>query len=221
MRRIILALLTLMLLVPVRLRAETPIYGVEVAVRSVTGSSGPLTSGMRVDALFFRTGLDGNPLTTDRLLLVLRNVEVDCSSPSANKDSRHPDVASLLLTQDQAKAVRALPAATVQLVVMSSPKRSRKSPDSGGVSMSPRNVTGRVSGDQIVYADVPPASQASDDQYVWLESSKSVLGRIVRYLVWPAVAFLMLKTLSGTIRGARRCRKIANGKRRTALKVAE
>jgi hypothetical protein len=217
MRRITLVLVILMLLVPVQLRAEAPRYAVEVAVRSVTGSFGPLTSGMRVDALFFRTG-DGNSMTT---LLVLRNVEVDCSPSSANKDGRHPEVASLLLTQDQAKAVRALPAAAVQLVVISSPKRPRKSPDSGRVSISPRTVTGRGSEDQIVYAEVPPPSQASDDQYVWFDASKSVVGRLLRYLVWPAVAFVMLKTFSGTIRGARRCRKTVSGKRRTALKVAE
>jgi hypothetical protein len=46
-------------------------------VWSVTGSSGSLTRGMRVDALFFRKGSDGNPLIKHQLLLILRNVEVD------------------------------------------------------------------------------------------------------------------------------------------------
>jgi len=176
---------------------------------------------MRVDALFFRKGLDTNSPTTPQLLLVLRNVEVDSNSPSANKDGGHPGIARLLLTKDQAKSVRALPAAEVQLVVIPSPKPSRNWPVSGEVSTSSRTATGRGSGGQLVYADLPPTSQASEEEYGRFDPSKSVLGRILPYIIWPAVIFLMLVTFSGTIRGARRCRNIAVVKRRTALKVTE
>ena len=167
---------------------------------------------MRVDALFFRTGLDGNPLTTHQLLLVLRNIEVDCSSRSARQRRQTSRGCQFVADPRSGQGCPGAPSGSgatgrdFESKTLAEAARFRRRPD------PPRTVTGRGSGDQIVYADVPPASQASDDEYVWLDASKSVLGPILRYLVWPAVAFLMLKTLSGTIRGARRCRKIVTGK---------
>jgi hypothetical protein len=209
--------LPLILLVPIRLGAATPVYAVEVSVWSVTGSSVSLHGGMRVDALFFRKGHDGSPLTPHELLLVLRNVEVERSSPSANKGDRNPpEVTSLLLTQGQAQDVRALPAAAVQLLVTSIPEGSGKSPHSEDISASPGSAARRGSTAAVqAYAPANWQGSADDELPVSRDLSKGVLGTLLRYFVWPTVGFLVLKTFAGTIRSARRSKSVIRKRRTT------
>ena len=206
------------LLVPIRVGAESPTYAVSVSVLSVTGSSGSLVSGMRVDALFFRKDRHGEPPLSNHLLLVLRNVEVDCGSTSATADAAKSKNVSLLLTEGHAQAVRALPASAVRLVVTSIPKGSRNLPDSAAVSAPARAVTRREKTNPV-YIHAPLDSQASvDNQWaISLDSAKGLPSSMLRYLIWPTDGLVVFKTLAGTIRGTMRCRKTVITRKRSAV----
>jgi hypothetical protein len=231
-----------MLVAPARLGAEAPLHPVEVSVWSVTGSYKSLSGSMRVDALFFRQGRDGKPLTTHEVLLVLRNVEIAGSSPSADKHKMVPMVTTLLLTSGQSQAVRALPPAVTQLVVIMAPQNSPHSPASSAVSVPPGTARDRSTepvtafpksrdlgpgpvpagtarhgantGATSGYASTESQAAAPDQYATPGDSSNTALGGVLRSLLWPTVGFLVLKTFAGTLRGVRRCRRNVTFRRR-------
>jgi hypothetical protein len=235
MRRILLCFL---LLIPavIRLEADVPLYAVAVSLWSVPGSSDSLTSGMHVDARFFLRGRDGKPLTSGEAILVLRNVEIGSNLPSANSGGENPNVASLLLTQSQVLAVRALPPTVVQLVSHDLPEHAqstgsraagelrppgnaiprdlRKPADSRAGSYSERMSDTHTARTEPAYAYTPPDWQIPEDNYYSGAgiSSKSLLGVVLSYVVWLAAGLLVLITLAGTMRSAKRCRKSLRGK---------
>jgi hypothetical protein len=85
---------------------------------TVSGYRGLLTPGMRVDAVFWAArGPDDGVEVTRRMLLVLQNVKVLASVGSGAEMGRHPQITTLLLTDDQVNAVKGLQPSVLELIV--------------------------------------------------------------------------------------------------------
>jgi hypothetical protein len=202
------ALLVLAATASIPLRADSPRVSVDVSVSKVIGLSELLTRGMRVDALFFAKNEDGTSRMSRRLLLVLRNAVVTYSSA----EDRYPIIASLLLTMGQAQAVAALPPAVVELVVTSLPEVSAKAREARHATAPPDpppppgGKRHRGADPRYAFVEAAPPDTGDNRFAAWLGSSNSSSARIARVLIWPIFLFLVFKTCTGTLRGARRSR---------------
>jgi hypothetical protein len=90
------------------------------------GLLGHLTSGMRVDALFYAAGTDGAPYVPEHFLYALRNAEV-ISSAAARKSDRGTifQRTTVRLSGEQLLEIQALPPAAVEILVVQAATPSR------------------------------------------------------------------------------------------------
>src|SRR5262250_928627 len=114
MDRVTVWLISLMLMLSMRpagaVGVQSPAQSLEIPVSKITGFSGTLTRGMRVDVLFLAAGTDGAPTIPRHLHFALRNAEV-ISSVWA-RDSGGGIISqrtTLRLPQEDVRAIKALP----------------------------------------------------------------------------------------------------------------
>ena len=188
-------LISLMLLVAGRLSGESglpsPTQSLEVPVAKITGFSGTLTRGMRVDALFFAAGAEDARVNGRQLVLALRNVEV--ISSVAVRDFGRGAISqrtTLRLTGEQVRTIQKLPPAAVEITVMKTSAGSRahsRTTDGAAPRRAGRHARAKPESGQ----GVAPEASSPDQTWQYSSSSAGLWPTLWRSVIWGAVAGLV------------------------------
>jgi hypothetical protein len=166
---------------------------------TVSGYRGLLTPGMRVDAVFWAKGPDDGVEVPRRMLLVLQNVEVLASVGGGAETGRHPQIATLLLTDDQVNAVKGLQSFVLELIVKISENHGETAIDRRGSHPPPRHSPainkGREPNDS--YAGTPDGDKSEDRVWSAVGSSRrEMLGNLGQYMALPILILIIIACMA-------------------------
>ena len=155
------------------------------------GLLGHLTSGMRVDALFYAAGTDGAPYVPEHFLYALRNAEV-ISSAAARK-SDHGTISqrtTVRVSGEQLLEIQALAPAAVEILVVqaATPSRTPAGERSSGHANGARGHSTAGGG-----VHNQPGNQDASWGRTWQTVERhSSLEVVLRAVFWGALGYLTI-----------------------------